>query len=216
MKGSLFRTASNSWDRIWHAESYCGMYDNGRTCVCVCFLCGSYAFVQKCVYLLFQGTKLNSIKLAKSSCVSVWVFKDKSGVSQTHLPPLFSLWPTYTHTLALTQMWTHTCAGVSVRSGFWLESLFAPRVLYVWTESRFDLHDSVNFEVQNSFCSGLEMSHTHVISLLDRHCWSNHLLNSSFLPHQCPCWGSASQKKDFVIVLIWARRTFPFYLASVI
>lgn len=35
------------------------------------------------------------------------------------------------------------------------------------TDSRFDLQESVNFEVENGFCPGLEMSHAHVIPLLD-------------------------------------------------
>lgn len=48
------------------------------------------------------------------------------------------------------------------------ESLFTQAVLCVRLENRFDLHESVNFEVENDFCPGLEMSHTHVILLLDR------------------------------------------------
>lgn len=39
VKGSLIRTASNSWDRIWHAKSHCGMYDNGDACVLLCSSC---------------------------------------------------------------------------------------------------------------------------------------------------------------------------------
>lgn len=53
------------------------------------------------------------------------------------------------------------------------ESLFTQAVLCARMESRFDLHESVNFEVENGFCPGLEMSHTHVIPLLDRHDSSN-------------------------------------------
>ena len=53
------------------------------------------------------------------------------------------------------------------------ESLFILPVVCARMESRLDLHESVNFEVQNGFCPGLEISHAHVIPLLDRHCWSN-------------------------------------------
>lgn len=41
VKGSLIRTASNSWDRIWHAKSPSGMCDNGGACV---FLWGACVF----------------------------------------------------------------------------------------------------------------------------------------------------------------------------
>lgn len=47
VKCSLIRTVFNSWDRIWHATSHYGMYDNGSgmcVCVCVC-LSGSWVIL---------------------------------------------------------------------------------------------------------------------------------------------------------------------------
>lgn len=65
MKGSLIRTASNSWDRIWHAKSHCGMYDNGGACVLVQLVCVS---VHKYVFFSPQMVRnkaaLTSPKLA--------------------------------------------------------------------------------------------------------------------------------------------------------
>lgn len=53
MKGSLIRTVSRSWDRIWHAKSHCGMYDNGCVCVHV-FVCLVHVFLDKCVFFFTQ------------------------------------------------------------------------------------------------------------------------------------------------------------------
>lgn len=73
-------------------------------------------------------------------------------------------------------MCAHAHAGICTPSNLIQESLFTQPVLCVQMESRFDLqcHESGTFEVENGFCPGLEMSHAHVIPLLDRHCsWSN-------------------------------------------
>lgn len=127
--GFLIRTASNGWDRIWHAKFHCGMYDNGGACVFVRLVCVS---VHKCMFF-FPHTnekKESGINFPKTYHNSVWVFKNITNVRH---PPLFSRWPTYTTTLPNTDVSTH--------SNLIQESLFTQPVLCMKTESRVDLQE---------------------------------------------------------------------------
>lgn len=131
--GFLIRTASNSWDRIWHAKSHCGMYDNSRACV---FSCGLCVFLHENLQGFFFHTKDNregSAKFTKTYHSSVWVFKDITNVRHPHLPPLFSLWPIYTITLSDRCVHTLTLACVHTQNLI-QESLFTQQVLYVQTD----------------------------------------------------------------------------------
>lgn len=115
VKGSLIRTASNSWDRIWHAKSHSGMYDNGEcVCVCVCFLCGS------CVVLFTNGKKQgSSIHFTKT----VFELSRIKPTSAIHLPPLFSLCPTYTITRPHTDVCTYASKSVcTLNTGLFVHS----------------------------------------------------------------------------------------------
>lgn len=103
MKGSLIRTVSRSWDRIWHAKSHCGMYDNGCVCVHV-FVCLVHVFLDKCVFFFTQmeGNKRHP------NLPQRWVFLRVIFASVSpHLLPLFCFCPTYS-TQPLTLVWTHT------------------------------------------------------------------------------------------------------------
>lgn len=117
-------------------------------------------------------------------------------VSYAHLPPFYLVSDPHTQSLGLlTQMRSHT--------NFIQESLFARPSPFGAHDSRFDLHETLNFEVENLFSPGLEMSHAHVIPLLDRHS-----PDSSFK--------TKSEEIHFVIVLIWSVVMSFYYHDSVL
>lgn len=62
------------------------------------------------------------------------------------------------------------CASVSPHSDIIQESLFPQPVLCAAMDRRSDVHESVNFEVENGFCPGLDTSHAHDMRFLDVLC----------------------------------------------
>lgn len=137
-------------------------------------LCGSCMFLSTNVCSPPTKMERNEVALPSPKLATVlFEYSRIQPTSVTNTCHLYLVSDPHTQSLTLTQVCAQTHFGVCAHSGSIQESLFTQPVLCEETESRFELHESVDFEVENGFCPALEMSHAHVIHLLDGHCWNN-------------------------------------------